>query len=211
MKDINTRSNLLVIVLVSDFIHLLKDNDLLFPKKNSDRTASLGILKSTMYKFVVNMAENRISAKLSAADKDAVMQAIATIKEKLPFLIDLTTEDRRTIVKMGDKSRAFVSKALEVATQNPDFLPRSFDVEEMRRDLALYEALYPVLLSLTQLQELVDDTCMASGSEAYTAALAVYNYAKASGDVAGLNSVIDEMGRRFTRRSKKKKTEVVAG
>ncbi|BAY14332.1 hypothetical protein NIES2109_43280 [Nostoc sp. HK-01] len=157
------------------------------------------------------MAENRISANLTAADKDAVMQAIATIKEKLPFLIDLTTEDRRTIVKMGDKSRAFVSKALEVATQNPNFLPRSFDIEEMRRDLALYEALYPVLLSLTQLQELVDDTCMASGSEAYTAALAVYNYAKASGDVAGLDSVIDEMGRRFTRRSKKKKTEVVAG
>ncbi|MBD2447663.1 hypothetical protein H6G76_10850 [Nostoc sp. FACHB-152] len=157
------------------------------------------------------MAENRISAKLSAADKDAVMQAIATIREKLPFLIDLTTEDRRTIVKMGDKSRAFVSKALEVATQNPNFLPRAFDIEEMRHDLALYEALYPVLLSLTQLQELVDDTCMASGSEAYAAALAVYNYAKASGDVAGLDSVIDEMGRRFTRRSKKKKTEVVAG
>jgi len=157
------------------------------------------------------MAENRISAKLSATDKDAVMQAIATIREKLPFLIDLTTEDRRTIVKMGDKSRAFVSKALEVATQNPDFLPRSFDIEEMRRDLALYEALYPVLLSLTQLQELVDDTCMASGSEAYAAALAVYNYAKASGDVTGLDAVIDEMGRRFTRRSKKKKAEVVAG
>lgn len=157
------------------------------------------------------MAENRISASLSAADKDAVMQAIATIREKLPFLIDLTTEDRRTIVKMGDKSRAFVSKALEVATQNPNFLPRAFDIEEMRRDLALYEALYPVLLSLTQLQELVDDTCMASGSEAYAAALAVYNYAKASGDVAGLDSVIDEMGRRFTRRSKKKKAEVVIG
>ncbi|ABA24282.1 MULTISPECIES: hypothetical protein [Nostocaceae] len=157
------------------------------------------------------MPENRISANLSAADRDAVMQAIATIREKLPFLIDLTTEDRRTIVKMGDKSRAFVSKALEVATQNPNFLPRSFDIEEMRRDLTLYEALYPVLLSLTQLQELVDDTCMASGSEAYTAALAVYNYAKASGDVAGLDAVIDEMGRRFTRRSKKKKAEVVAG
>ncbi len=75
----------------------------------------------------------------------------------------------------------------------------------MRRDLALYEALYPVLLSLTQLQELVDDTCIAAGSEAYTAALAIYNYAKASGDVAGLDAVIDEMGRRFTRSSKKKK------
>ncbi|MDZ7959507.1 MAG: hypothetical protein RMY34_16760 [Aulosira sp. DedQUE10] len=156
------------------------------------------------------MADNRISANLSLADREVVMQAIATIREKLPFLVDLTTDERRTILKMGDKSRAFVSKALEVATQNPNFLPRSFDLEEMRQDLALYEALYPVLLSLTQLQELVDDTCIAAGSEAYTAALAVYNYAKASGDVAGLDAVIDEMGRRFTRSSKKKKAATTA-
>ncbi len=153
------------------------------------------------------MADNGISANLSASDRLAVMDAIATIREKLPFLVDLTTEDRRTMLKMGDKSRAFVSKALEVATQNPDFLPRSFNVEEMRRDLVLYEALYPILLSLTQLQELVDDTYIAIGSEAYAAALAVYNYAKASGDVTGLDAVIDEMGRRFTRRSKKKQPE----
>ncbi len=66
------------------------------------------------------MAENRISASLAPADKEAVMQAIATIREKLPFLVDLTTEERRTMLKMGDKSRAFVSKALEVATQNPN-------------------------------------------------------------------------------------------
>ncbi|MEH1891792.1 MAG: hypothetical protein V7K92_20835 [Nostoc sp.] len=154
------------------------------------------------------MAKNRISASLAPVDREAVMQAIATIREKLPFLVDLTTDERRTMLKMGDKSRAFVSKALEVATQNPNFLPRSFDLEEMRRDLALFEALYPVLLSLTQLQELVDDTCIAAASEAYAAALAVYSYAKASGDVTGLDGVIDEMGRRFNRRSKKKQPEV---
>lgn len=54
----------------------------------------------------------------------------------------------------------------------------------------------------------MDDTCIAAGSEAYAAALTVYNYAKASGDVTGLDAVIDEMGRRFTHRSKKKKPEV---
>ncbi|MCG8366116.1 MAG: hypothetical protein MJA27_22625 [Pseudanabaenales cyanobacterium] len=125
------------------------------------------------------MATNRISASLDQADQGAVMAAISTIKEKLPFLMDLTTEERKSLPKMGDKSRAFVSKALEVATQNPDFLPRSFDLEEMRKDVQLFEALYPLLLSLTQMQELVDDTCMAVGSEAYAAALQVYNYAKA--------------------------------
>ncbi|MDZ8029825.1 hypothetical protein [Nostoc sp. DedSLP04] len=149
------------------------------------------------------MADNKVSAKLSSADREAVMQAIITIREKLPFLIDLTTEERKALPKLGDKSRAFVSKALEIGTQNPDFLPRSFDLNEMRQDIELFEALYPILLSLTQLQELVDDTSVAVGSEAYAAGLMVYNYAKVSGKGAGLESMIDDLGRRFARKAKK--------
>jgi hypothetical protein len=149
------------------------------------------------------MTPNRISTALAPTDRDEVMAAITTIKEKLPFLIDLTLEERKSLPKMGDKSRAFVSKALEVATQNPDFLPRSFALEEMAQDVALFESLYPILLSLTQLHELVDDTVMAVGSDAYAAALVVYNFAKASGRGSGLDAVADEMGRRFARKSRK--------
>lgn len=125
-------------------------------------------------------------------------------------MIDLSNEERKALPKMGDKSRAFVSKALEVATQNPEFLPRSFDLDEMRKDVQLFEALYPVLLSLTQFQELVDDTFLAVGSEAYAAALQVYTYAKASGQGAGLETVVEEMGQRFARKSRKVKPQAVA-
>ena len=152
------------------------------------------------------MTDNRIDASLSAADREAVLKAIATIKEKLPFLIDLTPEERKSLPKLGDRSRAFVAKALEVATQNPDILPRSFDTEEMRRDVELFEALYPILLSLSQLKELVDDTFLAAGSEAYVAALSVYGYAKASGNTQGLDTALDELGRRFARKTPKKET-----
>ncbi|MEH2363899.1 hypothetical protein [Nostoc sp.] len=156
------------------------------------------------------MSTTRISATLTPTEKDVVLQAISTIKEKLSFLVDLSSDDRKTLPKMGDKSRAFVSIALEVATQNPEFLPRSFDLEEMRKDVQLFEALYPVLLSLTQLQELVDDTTLAVGSEAYAAALQVYNYAKASGQGAGLDAMVVEMGQRFARKAGKAKSEKAA-
>lgn len=85
------------------------------------------------------MAQNRVSASLNKADREAVLAAFNTIKTKLPFLIDLTKEEKSALPKMGDKSRAFVSKALEVATQNPDFLPRSFELEEMRKDTELFD------------------------------------------------------------------------
>ncbi len=151
------------------------------------------------------MPNASISATLTDIDRDTVMTALATIKEKLPFLVDLSASERKTLPKMGDKSRAFVTKSLEVATQNPEFLPRSFDIEEMRKDVELFEALYPLLMSLTQIQELVDDTCLAVGSEAYAAALQVYNYAKASGQGAGLDTLVDELGQRFARKSRRSK------
>lgn len=52
-----------------------------------------------------------------------MLSAVNTIKEKLPFLIDLSPDDRHALPKMGDKRSGFVQQALEIAEQNPDILP----------------------------------------------------------------------------------------
>jgi hypothetical protein len=153
------------------------------------------------------MTDNRISASLSAADRQAVLDAITTIRLKLPFLIDLSPEERRALPKMGDSSRAFVAQALEIARQNPDILPRSFDVEEMHKDVELLDALAPIRTSLSQLSELVDDTSVGVGSEAYTAALLVYQYARSAGKGAALDGALDALGQRFARKSRRPTNE----
>ncbi|MBD1916107.1 MULTISPECIES: hypothetical protein [Cyanophyceae] len=153
------------------------------------------------------MSINRISSNLSVTDQHEVMDLIAQINQKLSFLIDVGPQERRSMTKLGDRNRAFTRKALEIATQTPDFLPRSFDITEMRRDLELFEALQPMLLALTRLRELVDDTAVAAGDEAYRAALEVYRYAKANGSVAGLDDLIDEMGRRFAQQGSRAKAQ----
>jgi hypothetical protein len=150
-----------------------------------------------------------ISAALSQNDRDAISSAITTIQKRLPFLVDLVSKDRATLPKMGNKTRSFVSNALEVANRNPDFLPRSFDVDEMRKDLELFHDLSGLLMSLTQLQDMVNDTCLLVGSEAYTAALTVYNYAKTSGvSTNGLEPIVDEMREHFRKPRKAKPVEV---
>ena len=148
------------------------------------------------------MADNRISASLSQADRQAVLDAINTIRTKLPFLIDLSPEERKALPKIGDTGRGFVAQALEVAEQNPDILPRSFDVAEMRKDVELLSALSPVLAALSQLNELVDDTVMAVGSEAYAAALLIYQFARAAGKGSALDGALDALGQRFARKSR---------
>ena len=152
------------------------------------------------------MPDNRVSATLSEADQQAVLAAIETIRQKLPFLIDLTPEQRRSLPKMGDKSRAFVAKALAVAQHNSNFLPRSFSVEEFERDVALAEALLPVMVSLTRLQEQLTDTYTEIGSEALSASLVVYQYGRTSADGESLETLLDDMGQRFARKSRSSQT-----
>ena len=72
----------------------------------------------------------------------------------------------------------------------------------MRTDVDLLNALSPVLLALAQLNELVEDTYIEVGSEAYTAALAVYQYARAAGKGAALDGALDTLSQRFARKSR---------
>ncbi|NJN58735.1 MAG: hypothetical protein HC879_15180 [Leptolyngbyaceae cyanobacterium SL_5_9] len=92
---------------------------------------------------------------------------------------------------------------MEVANRNDEFLPRSFDINEMRRAVNLYESLYPILLSLGQLHELLEDTYYVAGNEAYASARVVYQSAKTHGRGIGIDTVVEELGTRFSRKSRK--------
>ena len=112
------------------------------------------------------MTIRTIDTTLSTAEVEAVLAALDAIRQQLSFLVGLTPTERRQLAKLGRKSQTFVVKALDVATQHSSLMPRCLDVEEARRDLDLFEALNPILQSLNQLRELVEDTQMVAGSEA---------------------------------------------
>ena len=56
---------------------------------------------------------------------------------KLPFLLNLTADERLALPKPGDKSQAFIRKALEVAAQNPDIRNQVREQETGRCDLSI--------------------------------------------------------------------------
>ena len=145
-------------------------------------------------------ADNRIEAVLSPSDLAEVLAAFDTAKAKLPFLVDLSPEERKAMLKMGDKNLDFVTKALELASQNQDFLPRSFDVAEMKTDVDLLRGLVPIMTRLQPLYDLIEDTYMLVGSEAYAAALEVYRYAKQAHLGGGLDPLLDSLGKKFARK-----------
>lgn len=149
----------------------------------------------------MSTADNRIEAKLPATDLADVLTAIDTIKTKLPFLVDLSPEERKAMLKMGGQNLDFVTHAQELAAQNQDFLPRSFNVSDMTADVDLLRGLVTVMTRLQPLYDLIDDTYMLVGSEAYAAALEVYRYAKQAHLGDGLDPLLDTLGKKFARKS----------
>lgn len=147
--------------------------------------------------------ENRIDAVLDPSRRDQILDLIAQIRALLPFLIDLSPEERQTLVKMGNSGRPFVEQALNLVEQDDSFMPRSFDKTVMRKDKDLDTAMQPVVIQMTQLFEAINDTMMLVGSDLILAGLDVYRNARNNGRGAHLDNLVPLLGQRFKLKPKK--------
>lgn len=145
------------------------------------------------------MIPNKIDVDFSTDDLQAVMQALETVREKLPFLIGLSDKERRRLARIGRKSQAFTYQALDVAAQHPELMPRYLDVDGAMRDMNLFTSLNSILQVLSELEQMVKDTQAVAGSEAYAAARKAYMSVKKDGRSIGLGEVIDSLSQYFER------------
>ena len=81
------------------------------------------------------MSQNIVSISLSGDDITAIRSMLAGLEEKLKAMVELTAAQRVSLLRMGARSESFVRHTLDTLEQDPDILPRSFDLEEMQRDL----------------------------------------------------------------------------
>lgn len=116
-----------------------------------------------------------------------------------PYAITLTPVDRKNMLKMGDKSSAFVEKGLEFTKTNPEFIPSFMNAIEFEIDVTDSKNLVGTESLATQLLNAIDDTIMVSGSEAYYAALYYYKNVQqaASMNIPGAKAIFEELKKRF--------------
>ena len=123
---------------------------------------------------------------------------------KLPFLIELTKEQRKRLVKIDESAQPWTARMLEIATQHPEIVPPKLSVAEMQKDVTLWGELIRIDQALTSLKQLVDDTISAVAVDAYSAALVIYHLANDSGLAGeGLEELMDELSKRFDRKARK--------
>ncbi len=121
---------------------------------------------------------NNISADLSEQDKKEIYDAMDLIRRKLAFAKDFDDDEKEGLMRLGKTGRSFVEKAQDLVKRSPGILPRSFDTDEFHRDAELYQELGDISDELQKLSEKVADSEAAVGSDAFTAALVVYQSGK---------------------------------
>ncbi|WP_131538355.1 hypothetical protein [Pedobacter nototheniae] len=146
-------------------------------------------------------ANNKISAEITAAQAIAITTSIADLKTNLSpvLLFNLTPDERRFMLKMGEKTLAFVGKALDYAVQNPTLVPAFLDVVEAKKDYTLAADLYRIYQQLNTLLQAIEDSTMVAGSEAYEAALVFYAAVKSAtrSNVTGVRAIYDDLKQQF--------------
>ena len=81
-----------------------------------------------------------------------------------------------------------MDQAHQAVTQHPDIMPRVFNTEEFKRDYSLVKDLQPLLAQVNQLAEGMQNTLLATNSDALSASLEVYAAVRQHRDkVIGLN------------------------
>jgi len=123
-----------------------------------------------------------------------------------PYLISLNNDQKAILPKIGEKSIPFVTKATEYLSIPTTPAPLYINPAELRIDLNAYETLRQIRQVIAPTLEMLEDTMLLCGSEAYVAVLAFYNYLKGASkmNVPGAKTIFDDLNTRFPGRAAKK-------
>ncbi|WP_310560222.1 hypothetical protein [Flavobacterium sp.] len=152
--------------------------------------------------------KNQINVVIPETELAAINPLVVQLKEALaPYIVALTTEEIKSIAKMGDKTVAFVDKVRDYTVSNPEFvLQQSINLVDFNVDVDAVKTLSPILKSVSQISTDLQDSIMLCGNEALIPALMYYGSVQlnAKNGVASAKTIYEDLKQRFPGTKRKK-------
>jgi hypothetical protein len=143
---------------------------------------------------------NQIDLVLPDDDRAAVEAAFKTVEDRLhPHLVSLRPDERRDLLKMGPRTSDFVNRTMSFMRAMPQYVPAFLDIEAFQRDLDGVRLLGELQHRINQSNDMIDDSAMVAGSEAFTAALSCYDSLKSAArrGLPDAIAAVDDLGARL--------------
>lgn len=147
--------------------------------------------------------DNKVSASISAQDKADILAAFNTIRTKLPFLINLTADGRRSTPAIATERGGMNTTFPTEMAAHADLVPSYVNMTEVNKDSALWDDLDEIEAAANGVCAAISDTKQAVGNDLLLAYLSFYNNVgqAAKRGVAGIQAVYDNLRRYFKRGS----------
>lgn len=147
-----------------------------------------------------NPNQNQLSIALTNQEMLSIRQELDTIENTMPFLIELTPEEMLRMPKIDVSNHEFVRETISVLQTQEIPLPPNINLEEIQKDLELFNQINELLLRIDQLQKKMKHTATKAGSEAFVSSLLVYKVVQAYSDagISGYAALYDRLKQRFS-------------
>ncbi len=134
------------------------------------------------------MSLKEFSLEVTTETENQVIQHLKEVESLLPFLVDLSVEERIRLAKMSRKNVDFVDRGLLHAKNHPQYVSPFIDADDLAKAVALRDYLYRVNSQLRTLYDNLKDTIMLVESETYAAARVFYKSVKAAAREGGADA-----------------------
>ncbi len=153
--------------------------------------------------------KNQISVEMSDERLKRIWDKLKGIKDEMPFLIDMTPEERRSRSVMNSARKPFVEKTIAYGEKDPRIVPNYVDIEEMKKSMKLYEQLVELGAEFKRFGEGLSDTAAAIGENLWTGGLSIYDSSKTASrnGVPGIDSILNDLKAFFAWNRSKEEAE----
>jgi hypothetical protein len=143
--------------------------------------------------------DTNVSVVITPDQKAAILAKIADLNAAMSFLIGLTDDQRKKMLKMGDKTVGFEQKCASYMASRPDLVPSFVDVNQLSQDRAAWADVADILRALLDAYQRVDDTDMVLAHQIYLPDLSFYQNVQmaAKRNVPGAQAIYDDLKARF--------------
>ena len=141
---------------------------------------------------------------MTEVQKQAIINEINTIYNNMPYLILLTTKEKKQGMQLGNLAPTFLQRSLLLAKNNPNVVPSFIDMSDWGLDVQDHRSLCEIRTQLNKLQDAVNCTIIALEQEAMRVSLSFYKVAKSAETqgVMGASMIVDELSQMMPRTKK---------
>jgi hypothetical protein len=163
------------------------------PSKSARATASTDAAPTPL------ATDTPVSVVITPDQKAAILGQIADLKAALTFAIGLTDDQRRKMLKLGDKTVGFEQKCASYMASRPDLIPGFVDMNQLAQDRAGWSDVADIMHALFDVYQPLDDTEMVLSHQIYLPDLSFYQNVQlaAKRNVPGAQAIYDDLKTRF--------------